>query len=119
MVVAGLIARLWALLPPRPLVTVITAAFAVAHTHAAAAQDARPQDPNPVANDDQLLKKYVQDTLGLEGAIHASLMSGWAQWRQSPSEWHRDGGGYARRWTSDYASSAIGDTTKYAVARLF
>ncbi len=72
----------------------------------------------PVATDDELMKKYVQSTLGFEGAVHAALMSAWDQWRNAPPEWGQGPEGYARRVASGYASSAIGDTTKYAVARL-
>lgn len=72
----------------------------------------------PVATEDELFKKYVQSTLGFEGAVHAALMSTWDQWRNEPPEWGQGPEGYAKRVASGYASSAIGDTTKYAVARL-
>ena len=75
--------------------------------------------PKPVASDHELLHKYVWSTLGLEGAIQATVSSGIDQWGKSPPEWSADATGYARRWASEYAESAIGDTTKYAVARIF
>jgi hypothetical protein len=72
-----------------------------------------------VATGHEMLHKYVWSTLGLDGAIHATLMSGLAQWRERPPEWGTGGTGYARRWASEYAESAIGDTAKYTVARIF
>jgi len=75
--------------------------------------------PKPVATNHELLKKYVWSTLGFEGAISATLGSGLDQWRESPPEWGTDATGYARRWASEYAESAIADTAKYAVARIF
>ncbi len=72
--------------------------------------------PPPVATDDQMLHKYVWSTIGLDGAIAATLVSSLKQWKASPPEWHADAGGYARRWVSEYAESAIGDGAKYTVA---
>ena len=83
------------------------------------AQDQPDNSPKPVASDHELLRKYVWSTLGLEGAIRATLASGLDQWQEAPPEWNSDATGYAKRWASEYAESAIGDTTKYAVARLF
>ena len=85
----------------------------------AAAQDAPPPTPQPVATKHELLRKYVWSTLGTEGVIDATLSSGLDQWRRSPPAWDGDWGGYAQRWTSEYAESAISNTTKYGVARLF
>ena len=85
----------------------------------AAAQEAAPPDPPPVATKKELLQKYVWSTLGPAGAVHASLSSAFEQWRGSPPAWDGDWGGYAQRWASEYAESAISDTTKYAVARAF
>ena len=76
-------------------------------------------DPKPVATDHEMLHKYVWSTLGLDGAISATLGSGLDQWKESPPEWSMDANGYARRWVSDYAETAIGDGAKYAVARIF
>jgi hypothetical protein len=75
--------------------------------------------PKPVATNHELLKKYVWSTLGFEGALSATLGSGLDQWKASPPEWGTGAPGYARRWASEYAESAIADTAKYAVARLF
>jgi hypothetical protein len=73
----------------------------------------------PVATKRQLLQKYVWSTLGIDGVIHATITSGLDQWRKSPPEWGSHGVGYAKRWGSEYAESAIGDTAKYSVARIF
>jgi hypothetical protein len=83
------------------------------------AQDSPVAGPKPVATDNQMLHKYVWSTLGFDGAISATVSSGLDQWKQSPPEWGDGATGYARRWVSDYAESAIGDTAKYAVARIF
>lgn len=82
------------------------------------AQDAPVAAPPPVLSDQQLLRKYVWSTLGLPGALHATLASGLDQWQTDPPEWGTGSAGYAKRWASSFAGSAIGSTTKYAVARL-
>jgi hypothetical protein len=74
--------------------------------------------PAPVAGKHELFHKYVENALGPEGMLGAALDAGLAQWRNAPAEWDRGGTGYVQRWASAYAQSAIGDTTKYAVARL-
>jgi len=83
-------------------------------TLTAAAQDA--PSPPPVLDDQQLLRKYVVSTLGVPGALHATFASGLEQWRHSPRTWDMTASGYAKRWASEYAESAIGNTAKYAVA---
>src|SRR6266487_5677751 len=76
-----------------------------------------PPRPSPVLNDEGLLQKYVWSTLGAEGALHATLWSSFEQWRGAPPEWNKGVGGYSKRWVSEYAESAIGSTTKYAVSK--
>ena len=83
------------------------------------AQETPEAAAKPVATEHQLLHKYVWSTLGWEGALNATLGSSLDQIRQSPTEWGDGASGYGRRWASDYAESAIGSTTKYAVARIF
>jgi hypothetical protein len=46
------------------------------------------------------------------------LTSALEQWRDSPRAWPSNAEGFAARWASEYAASAIGGTTKYAVARM-
>jgi hypothetical protein len=75
--------------------------------------------PKPVAGIHELRDKYVWSTLGIGGAVHATVTSSLEQWRRTPPEWRSDATGYTKRWVSDYAESAIGSTAKYAVARLF
>jgi len=96
------------------LIGAVGLAFVV--TSPAFAQDLPPAQP--VLDDRALLKKYVVSTLGPSGALHATLASGLEQWRKSPADWDVDGGGYAKRWVSAFAESAIGSSTKYGVARL-
>ena len=78
-----------------------------------------PDAPKPVLTDHELLHKYVWSTLGLEGGLYATLASGLDQWHDSPPQWDQDATGFAQRWVSEYAESAIGDSAKYVVARLF
>jgi len=80
-------------------------------------EPASSDEPPPLSNH-ELLKKYVWDTLGPSGAVHATLESAFDQWRDSPGAWSQDEYGYAERWASEYASAAIGSTAKYGVARL-
>lgn len=82
------------------------------------AQDSPVARPTPVVNDHEPLHTYVWTTVGLEGAIHATLASGLEQLRNSPPEWGAGATGYAKRWASEFAESALGDSTKYFVARL-
>ncbi len=82
----------------------------------AAAQDTAP-DPKPVLDNEGLLRKYVLSTIGVTGAMHATFESAFDQWRNSPEDWGQTKAAYAERWASEFASSAIGNTTKYAVAR--
>jgi hypothetical protein len=78
------------------------------------------RDPAPkVLNDEQLLRKYVWSTLGPEGALHASLLAAYRQLRDDPEEWSTGTTGFGERWASAYAASAIGNTTKYAVAHFY
>ncbi|HZR23964.1 MAG TPA: hypothetical protein VFA59_10280 [Vicinamibacterales bacterium] len=83
----------------------------------ALAQGPEIQKTPPPLNDHELLKKYVWTTLGPGGAIHATVTATLEEWRGSPEAWSQVEGGYARRWVSEYAASAIGSTTKYAFAR--
>ncbi len=82
----------------------------------AAAQDGPPPKPAPILNDDQLFRKYVVSTVGPPGLIGAAVVAGFAQWQHYPDEWGGGASGYGKRWASAYAASAIGNTTKYAVA---
>jgi hypothetical protein len=83
-----------------------------------AAQDVVREDtPAPVLNDEQLFKKYVLSTVGPPGLIGAAAAAGYEQYENYPDEWRRSTSGYAKRWASAYAAGAIGNTTKYAVAR--
>ncbi len=93
--------------------------IAVATPRAALAQTVPSgnEQPQPL-NNHELLHKYVWNTLGPDGALHATIASALEQWRGSPEAWPRDRTGYAERWASEYLASATGNTTKYAVARL-
>ena len=91
----------------------------LAGTHPCLAQPSPVIDPKPVATDHQMLHKYVWSTLGVEGALNATVGSAIDQWRNSPPEWGTGSEGFARRWVSDYAESAVGDGAKYAVAHFF
>jgi len=82
------------------------------------AQETPAPVPRPVLTHHQLLHKYVFSTLGPPGALHATLWSGFEQLRGAPRAWETDASGYAKRWASEFAESAIGNTTKYSVARL-
>jgi hypothetical protein len=87
----------------------------------ASAQSADAQIPPsapPPLDKHELLKKYVWSTLGPSGLLSSALTAGLEQWRGSPEAWEMDEVGYGKRWASEYAASAIGNTTKYAVARM-
>jgi hypothetical protein len=88
------------------------------------AQDETPKEPRalpeekPVADKHELFRKYIVDSLGPEGVLGAALTAGFDQVRNSPIAWGDGTPGYSKRWASNYAESAIGDTTKYALARM-
>jgi hypothetical protein len=73
----------------------------------------------PVADDHTLFRKYVVSTLGPAGVIRAALAGSVDYWLDAPPEWGSGTTGYVKRWGSEFAGSAIGETTKYGVARLF
>src|SRR3989304_2688636 len=50
-------------------------------------------DLKPVATDHQMLHKYVWSTLGLEGAIHATLANGLSPGKENPPEGGLGAGG--------------------------
>lgn len=94
------------------------AIIGLAFARVGSAQEQPAPVPPPVLNDHELFRKYVVATLGTSGAIGATLTSSLEQWRGAPREWDTDASGYAKRWASAFAESAIGSTTKYSVARL-
>ena len=58
-------------------------------------------------------------TLGFDGVLSATLSSALDQWHESPPEWDLSKTGYVKRFSSEYAESAIGDVAKYTVAHVF
>jgi len=70
-----------------------------------------------VATDQEMLHDYLLATLGAEGAIRATIASGLEQWRELPTAWNAGGSGYAKRWASEFAETAVGSTTQYLVSR--
>jgi hypothetical protein len=75
------------------------------------------EPPPPVLDNHDLRRKYVWSTLGLEGMLGATFAASFDQWQASPPEWNTRASGYGKRWASEFAKSAIGNTTKYSVAR--
>jgi len=75
------------------------------------------EPPPPVLDNHDLRRKYVGSTLGLEGMLGATFAASFDQWQSSPPEWNTRASGYGKRWASAFATSAIGNTTKYSVAR--
>jgi hypothetical protein len=71
-----------------------------------------------VATDQEMLHDYLLATLGVEGAVRATMASGLEQWRELPTAWDTGRSGYAKRWASEFAETAVGDTTQYLVSRL-
>jgi hypothetical protein len=59
----------------------------LARTHPCLAQPSPVIDPKPVATDHQMLHKYVWSTLGVEGALSATVGSAIDQWRNSTRRW--------------------------------
>jgi hypothetical protein len=64
-------------------------------------------------------ERYLWGTFGPPGLMDSAASSGLQQWRDVPREWGQSKTAYAKRFVSEYAESAIGDSTKYLIARLF
>jgi len=103
---------------------VLVALFCTTGASICFAQQETPKEPaalpeeKPVADKHELFRKYIVNSLGPEGVLGAALSAGFDQVRNSPTVWGGGAPGYSKRWASDYAESAIGDTTKYAFARM-
>ena len=98
---------------------VVTAGLSINSVCYGQEQPDPPSASAPVLSDHELLHKYVWSALGPGGAVAATSLSAFDQWRGSPPDWAADKSGYLKRWASDYTAAAIGSTTKYGVARLF
>src|SRR5256885_10107922 len=62
--------------------------------------------------------KYLWGTFGPPGVMDAVLGASLGQWANTPDVWGRSKGAYLKRFSTEYAESAINASTKYAVARL-
>jgi hypothetical protein len=80
---------------------------------------ATPAASDPAHAHRQQRDHYLWGTFGPPGLLGAALSSGFQQVRGVPSEWGRSRTGLAKRFAAEYAESAVGDTTKYVLARLF
>jgi hypothetical protein len=100
---------------------------------AALAQEAEPDHAAEAAADDptalviptyvphphrQMRDHYVWGTWGPPGLMAAAISASLQQWRDVPKEWGQTREGFYKRFAAEYAESAIGDTTKYAISRL-
>jgi hypothetical protein len=97
-------------------------ASAVAQDNEATAPPPAPADSaeQPVLHPHRAMRdRYLWATFGPPGLIGDALSSGFQQWRDVPHEWGQSPAGYAKRFAAEYAESAVGDTTKYLVARVF
>ena len=72
-----------------------------------------------VKSEPQMLHNYFVSTFGPSGLAHATVFSAWAQRQNAPPQWGTGTQGYSKRWVSKFAESAIGNTAKFGVARLF
>jgi len=61
--------------------------------------------------------KYLWGTFGPPGILDSALSAGFEQWTNRPSEWGQTERGYFKRLASEYSESAIGASTRYALAR--
>jgi hypothetical protein len=62
---------------------------------------------------------FLWTTFGPPGLVGAAVSGGVQHARDVPSEWGQSRTAFAKRFAAQYAESAVGDTTKYALARLF
>jgi hypothetical protein len=64
------------------------------------------------------LDHYLWSTFGPPELIGDTLSSGVEQWRDVPHKWGRSTRAYAKRFGAEYAETAVGNTTKYLLARM-
>ena len=61
--------------------------------------------------------KYLWGTFGPPGLMDAALTAALEQWQNRPEAWGQATSGYAKRFSSEYAETAITASTKYVLAR--
>ena len=66
-----------------------------------------------------MASNYAFDTFGPYPLAGAALAAGIDQFYNSPPEWNQGGGGYAKRFGSDFGIAAVGTTTRYALSEAF
>jgi hypothetical protein len=65
----------------------------------------------------ELRERFVRDTFGANALIGSALTTSWRQWQNVPPEWGRTKKGFIERFASEYGESAIGDSTRFFMAR--
>ena len=68
---------------------------------------------------EQKLDNYWNEAFGPNPMLATVFVAGWHQWRRVPPEWREGMAGYGERYGSDFASSVINMSTRYALARVF
>jgi hypothetical protein len=66
---------------------------------------------------EQERRRYLWNTFGPPGLLDDGLTAVFHQWRDEPRAWGRGNRALARRFVSEYAESAVADTTRYLFAR--
>jgi hypothetical protein len=89
-----------------------------ASIHGAASDTAHEAASDTAPSPREQRDNYLWGTFGPPGLIGDALSSGFQQWRDVPREWGQSKTAYAKRFAAEYAESAIGDSTKYVIARL-
>jgi hypothetical protein len=62
--------------------------------------------------------KYLWGTFGPPGLMEAALSAALNQWQNRPDVWGQSESAYVKRFSTEYAESAINASTKYVLARL-
>jgi hypothetical protein len=65
----------------------------------------------------ELRERFVRNTFGPNALIGSALTTSWRQWQNVPPEWGRTKKGFIARFASEYGESAIGDSTRFFMAR--
>ena len=67
---------------------------------------------------DERVQWYLDRTTGTESVLRGVALAGFATWRDTPSDWNRDAGGYSARFASRHARITISNSVQLGMGFL-